>query len=123
MKPLALLIAGFFLSTVVFNLSSCRKETDCIASVKCVDSIGNALSDVNILLYAPVKGADGKTTYTGDVTASGNTDGGGQIKFTFKLPAIYDIKATLAVGSRTLNGSGVIKLEEGKTTEKTVTVK
>lgn len=123
MKPIVLLLSGFLISGLVFNFSACKKDTDCKAVVKCVDSVGNAVNNANVLLYAVVKSPDGKTSYTADVTANGNTDSGGEARFTFKLPAIYDIKATLAVGSRTLSGVGIIKLEEGKTTDKTVTMK
>jgi hypothetical protein len=123
MKPIAILIIGFLLSGFVFNLSSCRKETDCKALVKCVDSSGTAVNNANIFLFALVKSADGKTTYTGDVTATGNTDGSGAVNFTFKLPAIYDIRATLVAGTRTLSGLSIIKLEEGKTISKTVSIK
>lgn len=123
MKPIAILLTGFLLSGFVFNLSSCRKDTDCKAVVRCIDSSGTAVNNANILLYALVKSPDGKTTYTGDVTATGNTDGSGEVRFTFKLPAIYDIKATLAVGSKTLSGLSIIKLEEGKTISKVVTIK
>lgn len=123
MKPILLLLTGFLLSGILFNFSSCRKETDCKAVVRCVDSVGNSVGSAEVLLYAPVKSPDGKTTYTGDVTATGTTDGSGEVRFTFKLPAIYDIKATLATGTRTYNGVGIIKLEEGKTVDKTVTMK
>lgn len=123
MKALALLFTGFLLSGLLFNLSSCRKDTDCKATVKCIDSSGKAVNNANVLLYALVKSPDGKTTYTADVKANGNTDGDGTVKFTFKLPAIYDIKATLPLSTRTLTGIGIIKLEEGKTVEKTVTMK
>ncbi len=123
MKPIVLLLSGFLISGLVFNISSCKKDTDCKAVVKCIDSTGNSVNNANVLLYAVVKSPDGKTSYTADVTASGNTDSGGEVRFTFKLPAIYDIKATLTSGSRTLTGVGIIKLEEGKTTDKTVTIK
>jgi hypothetical protein len=39
------------------------------------------------------------------------------------LPAIYDIKATLESNSQTLIGNGIIKLEEGKTIQKTIKLK
>jgi len=123
MKPIALLVTGFLISGLVFNISSCRKDTTCKAVVRCVDSSGTAIGSADVLLYAQVKSPDGKTTYTGDVTASGTSDGNGEVRFTFKLPAIYDIKATLATSTRTFNGIGIIKLEEGKTAEKTVTLK
>jgi hypothetical protein len=124
MKPIVLLLTGFFLSCVVFNLTSCRKETDCKATITCLDSAGvNPVGGANVLLYATVKSADGKTTYTGDVTANGTADNDGVVKFTFKLPAIYDIRTTLTSGTKTLVGVGIIKLEEGKTVEKSVNMK
>ena len=123
MKPFALLAAGFLLSGFLFTTTSCEKETDCKAAIQCVDSTGVPVNNADVLLYALVKSPDGKTTYTADVKANGITDGDGQAYFTFKLPAIYDIKATRAAGTKTITGTGIIKLEEGKTVEKVVTLK
>jgi hypothetical protein len=126
MKPFLILLSGFMISFFVFTGTSCRKETDCKATVKCVDSTGVALNGASVYLFAVVKDPNdpkGVVTDTADVKAHGTTDGGGQVKFTFKLPAIYDIKATAAVGSRTISGTSIIKLEEGKTADKTVTLK
>ena len=125
MKPITLLLSGFLMSGILFNLSSCRKDTDCRASVKCLDSTGtNPIGNADVLLYAVVKSPDGKTSYTADLTANGSTDSEGKVKFTFKLPAIYDIRATLVSSStKTLVGTGIIKLEEGKTIEKEVRLK
>jgi hypothetical protein len=126
MKPLALILSGFILSSLVFAGFSCQKDTDCKAKVTCLDSAGRAVPQVNVLLFAVVKDPNdpkGQATYTADVKAEGTTDTGGEVAFVFKLPAIYDIRATLPVGTRTLVGTGIIKLEEGKTVEKTVTLK
>lgn len=121
MKPLSLLFLVLF-SAVVFLETGCQKDTSCKAVVTCLDSIGSPVPDAYVYLYAPVKSADGKTTYTGDITASGNTDKDGTIQFTFELPAIFDIKAT-AVTSKSITGTGVIKLEEGNTVNKTLTLR
>jgi stress response protein SCP2 len=123
MRPIALLAAGTFLACITFTSVSCEKETDCKAVVTCVDSVGTPVNNADVILYALVKSPDGKTTYTADVKAQGFTEGDGTVNFTFKLPAIYDIKATATVATRTLTGIGIIKLEEGKTIEKTVTMK
>lgn len=123
MKSLLLLAAGAVSATLIFGTISCKKETDCKARVICLDSANVAVSDADVLLYALVKSPDGKTTYTADVKANGKSNGSGQAEFVFKLPAIYDIKATKIVGTRTLTGVGIIKLEEGKTVDKTVTLK
>lgn len=122
MKPLAIIFAGFLLSFLFVTNTSCKKKTDCIASVQCLDSIGNNWSGANVQLYAIVKTANNGTVVA-DLKANGDSDGDGKVKFTFKLPAIYDIKATYKKGSRTYVGTGIIKLEEGQTTEKAVTLR
>lgn len=121
MKPISLLFLILF-SAVMMLESGCQKDTTCKAVVTCIDSTGSPVQDAYVYLYAPVKSADGKTTYTGDITASGNTDSDGSIQFSFELPAIFDVKAT-AVRSKTLTGTAVIKLEEGSTVDKTVTLR
>lgn len=121
MKPLVILVVGFFLSGFFFSVSSCRKDTTCKATVKCVDTSGTAIENAFVELYAPIK--DGKNTYTADVTANGNTDASGNVGFVFKLPATYDVRATITRGTKTFTGTTILKLEEGKTVEKTVTVR
>jgi hypothetical protein len=123
MKKAVFLFAGFLLASSLFTNSSCQKDTECKAVITCVDSSSNPVSNAYVRLYALVKGPDGKTSDTADVKAFGNTDNGGQVKFTFKLPAIYDVYASLPVAARTFTGYGTIKLEEGKTAEKTILMK
>lgn len=126
MKHFVLLISGFIVSSMVFASFSCQKDTDCKARVICRDSTGVSVGNANVQLYAVVKDPNdpkGQATYTADVKANGVSDGSGQVSFVFKLPAIYDIRATIAVGTKTLVGTGIIKLEEGKTVEKIVTIK
>jgi hypothetical protein len=122
MKPIALFFTGTLISFFVFTNTSCKKETDCKAVIKCVDSTGTAVGSANVILFATVKNSAG-TTYTADLNASGTADNNGEIDFLFKLPAIYDINATLVVDTKTMTGVGIIKLEEGKTVEKVVTMK
>ncbi|MBL7910785.1 MAG: hypothetical protein JNJ41_07010 [Bacteroidia bacterium] len=125
MKPIAIILAGFLISTFLLTTTSCVKNTDCKATVNCVDSLGVPVNNANVLLYATIKTSSGGTV-TADLKANATTDAGGQVKFTFKLPAIYDIRATVILPSpstRTLVGTGIIKLEEGKGAEKTVTLK
>ncbi len=123
MKPLVIIVAGFLLSCLFFTNTSCNKKTDCVALVRCVDSSGAvSFPNANVKLYATVKTANGGTVIA-DVKADGVTDSDGKVKFTFKLPAIYDIKGTLAHGGRTLTGTGIIKLEEGKAVQKDITIR
>jgi hypothetical protein len=98
--------------------SSCQKKTDCKLTIKTVDSLGNVLGGATIKLYANVKTSSGATVEA-DLKAEGVSDAGGESTYTFKLPAILDIKAV----SGTKSGVGIIKLEEGKKVDKTVTVK
>ena len=98
--------------------TSCQKNTDCKLIITTVDSVGNMLPNTIVKLYANVKTSTG-TTVEADLKAEGVSDGSGASSYTFKLPAILDIKASL--GSK--KGVGIIKLEEGKTVEKKVTVK
>jgi len=125
MKPIAIILAGFLISTFLLTNTSCVKNTDCKATINCVDSLGVPVNNAAVLLYATIKTSSGGTV-TADLKANATTDAGGQVKFTFKLPAIYDIRATVILPSpstRTLVGTGIIKLEEGKGAEKTVTLK
>ncbi|MFZ9295259.1 MAG: hypothetical protein ACO259_03470 [Bacteroidia bacterium] len=124
MKPVILIFFTICILTSCLLIPSCTKDTTCVAIVNCKDSSGvNALADVNVKLYALIKSADGKTTYTGDITQSGTTNTAGQVRFEFKLPAILDILAVRSKGTQTLTGTGIIKLEEGSTTEKTILLK
>lgn len=122
MKSFVLIIKVSFIFILTVFASSCQKETDCIAIVNCQDSLGKAVGNANVYLYAKVKNSAG-VTYTADITANSPTDEAGEVRFTFKLPAIYDIQATRIVGTKTITGIGIIKLEEGNTVEKTVTMK
>ena len=110
------LAIGLF--AIVFG-SSCQKNTDCKLTVKTVDALGNVVGNATIKIYANVKTSSGATVEA-DLKAEGVSDNSGSSTYTFKLPAILDIKA-VATGS--LSGVGIIKLEEGKTVEKTVTLK
>lgn len=113
-----------FIATLAFGLitlgvsSSCQKKTDCKLIITTHDSLGNALGGATVKLYANVKTASGSTVEA-DLKAEGISDGGGTSTYTFKLPAILDVKVT--AGSK--KGVAIVKLEEGKTVEKVVVVK
>lgn len=106
-------ILGAALLVSAFAFTGCNKNKDCKANVKCQDQNGAPVKGAEVLLYAEVK-----NNVYGDVKARGITDDNGKVSFIFKLPAIFDVKAT--VNSKTANG--LIKLEEGKTAEETIIV-
>lgn len=125
MKSFLFLISTVLIAGLSMMSTSCQKETDCKATVKCVDTLGNAMSGATVLLFAQVKDPNdpnGTITYTADVKASGTTDAGGQVNFTFKLPAIFDVRASKVEGTKTLEGNSILKLEAGETVSKTVSV-
>ncbi len=126
-KLYPVLIIGFSLLFLLFTAAKCNRHRDCKASITVLDSLGTVPQvGVNVKLYATVTTSSGGTT-TADLKAEGVTDSNGKVFFTFKLPAIMDIKAdkpncVSAIG-KWCTGKGIIKLEEGKTTEKIVYLK
>lgn len=122
MKSVIRFVCSLLLILLVGLLGSCQKETDCVAVIKCQDSLGRAVGNATVFLYAKVKNSAG-VTYTADITATSPSDDAGEVRFTFKLPAIYDIEATKSSGTKSIKGIGIIKLEEGNTVEKIVTLK
>lgn len=118
MKIKFFILGLFFSSFVLFISTSCQKKTDCKLIITTIDSAGNPLPLADVKLFANVKTSSGATVQA-DLKAFGVSDGSGMSTYTFKLPAILDISAT----KDTKSGIGIIKLEEGKTVEKVVTVK
>lgn len=113
------------LMTGVFT-NSCNKPKPCKGSITVYDSAGNFQQEgVVIKLYSNVTTPSGGTA-TADLKWEGVTDSYGTVSFTFKLPAIMDIKAERPnctpnpATSKYCTGTGIIKLEEGKTIEKKV---
>lgn len=108
----------------VLGLSTaCQKKTDCKLNIVTVDSKGFPISNAKVKVYANVKTASGSTVEA-DLKAEGVSDGSGTSTYTFKLPAILDIRATTTgTGTTAPLGTGIIKLEEGKTVEKTIIIK
>lgn len=130
------LFSGFILAlaagAVLFLGSSCNKPKPCKAIITIYDTTGSVpQANVHIKLYANVNGN------VADLKAEGDTDTDGKVSFTFKLPAILDIDALKAsctvvppstsggvyTPGKYCHGKGIIKLEEGKTIEKTVNLK
>jgi len=125
------------LGAVMMFSSSCNKPEPCKAIITVKDTLGiNVQPGVMVKLYATVTTATGTTL--GDLKDSAATDSEGKVRFTFKLPAIMDIRAekpACTVTSPTVTstggyvagvycqGKGIIKFEEGKTNEKTVLLK
>jgi hypothetical protein len=136
MKKIKLLKGFAFAALVTAAVmlgNSCVKPKECKANITVYDTTGSVpQSGVTVKLYATVNGN------TADLKAEAITDGEGKVSFTFKLPAIMDIDAqkpncTIVppsynssgqyVHGQYCHGKGIIKLEEGKTTDKSVNLK
>lgn len=106
------------IAAMVVAAAACQRKTDCMAVVHCNDVNDKPVTGAKVFLFANVK--DKNNGYVrADLTATGNTDAEGKVSFLFKLPAIYDV--SVSVGTQT--ASGIVKLEEGKTTHETVILK
>ena len=113
------LLVMLFAAISVLN-TSCAKETQCDAVITVIDTVGNPVVGATVTLDcnncpSPPPGSS-STLQTGDQT----TDASGRASFTFKYEAVLDITVTSVNPAGT--ATGIIKLEAGKTTEKTVTV-
>lgn len=121
---LKLFVSSFLLMclTLVFT-TSCEKKTDCKLTIKTKDIDGFPVAGAAIKLYANVKTSSG-STIEADLKAEGVSDASGSSSYTFKLPAILDVKA---VGTNSagiaISAVGIVKLEEGKAVEKELTLK
>ncbi|MBS1652697.1 MAG: hypothetical protein JSU07_11880 [Bacteroidetes bacterium] len=114
------LLSFFALS---FAISSCEKKTDCNANITCVNAGGAPVSAASVSLFATVRyGAGNTQTVIADVKAQGSTNSSGTVGFVFKLPAIYDVKAIATSGTGTIQGTGIIKLDEGQGSSVTITM-
>ncbi len=116
---LRLFIASIAIAFLTIGLStSCEKKTDCKLTIKTTDEKGFAFANAKVKLFANVKNSTGATVEA-DLKAEGTSDASGTSTYTFKLPAILDVKCELD----TMGGIGIIKLEEGKTVEKVIIMK
>lgn len=124
-KLWTVLILSAVVAAIALPFNGCKppKPAKCVITVK--DSAGNkALPGVHVKLEANVtyNGA----SYKGDLEAEGTTDSQGKVNFTFKNPCIMDVIATVpncTPGSGSYcSGKGIVKMEEDKTTEKTIRI-
>ena len=114
------------ITTIAIFGNSCGKPKPCKGTITVYDTTGVVpQSGVLVKLYSTVTTPSGGTA-TADLKWQGTTDGSGIVSFTFKLPAIMDIRAEREscvpkpITKYYCIGTGIIKLEEGKTIEKKV---
>ena len=124
---------GFVLSAALlislFIGNSCHVPKPCKGQITVMDSVGTTPQPgVSVKLYATVTTATGSVI--ADLKAEQITDLDGKVFFTMKLPTIMDIKAEKpncaptpgsgGIPGSYCSGKGIIKFEEGNTTNKVV---
>ena len=115
LKISSILFAFLLVSTV---FTSCTKEKDTIGIIKVVNSNGQPMSGVTIVL-------DQQNTEPGtdpilNLRQTKETDASGRAEFIYRYEAILDVSVNKTDGNDTYQGSGVIRLLRGKTEQITV---
>ena len=115
LKISSVLLAVFLVSTV---FTSCEKEKDTIGIIKVVNSNGDPMSGVTVVLDQP--NASPGTDPIDDLQKEETTDESGRAEFIYKYEAILYVNVSKTSGNDTYEGSGIIRLLTGKTEQVTV---
>ena len=106
----------FLLVSTVFT--SCEKEKDTIGIIKVVNSNGDPMSGVTVVLDQT--NTDPGTDPIDDLSQTKTTDASGKAEFVYKYEAILNVTVSKTSGNDTYEGSGIIRLLIGKTEQVTV---
>ena len=124
-KSTKFMMGGIFAGLMVIAISGCKKEQQTIATITVVNADGEAVPGASVRLYAvssqtppPPQDVRFDTTQV--------TNGTGKVSFDFTDYyeegqagfAVLDIEASKG----SLEGEGIIKIEEMKTNEETVVI-
>ena len=114
-KILSITLLLFF-TTLIF--SSCEKEKDTIGIIKVVNSSGQSMSGVTVVLNQ--QNTIPGTNPIDNLRKTGLTDATGKASFTYKHEAILNVGVNKNLGNDTYSGGGVIRLLRGKTEQITI---
>ncbi|NOQ70957.1 MAG: hypothetical protein GQ574_03085 [Crocinitomix sp.] len=123
MKNIKLMLLLLLSVSFSFGISACKKEAPTVASVKVVNTEGEAISGAFVCLYGTSTTTPPRANILDD-TVYTNADGFANFDYTdyFKLGqsgfAVLDIE----VNYETFVGTGIIKIEEETTNSETVIV-
>ena len=121
MKTTTLKITAFLFSLIIIatSFSSCTKDSDTIGIIKVVNSSGQAMSGVTVVLNQQnsIPGTDPIE----NLKQTKTTDANGKASFTYRYESILDVNVSYTnISGDTYSGSGVIRLLRGKTEQITV---
>lgn len=120
MKTTTLKITAFLFSLIIIatSFSSCTKDSDTIGIIKVVNSSGQAMSGVTVVLNQQnsIPGTDPIE----NLKQTKTTDANGKASFTYRYESILDVNVSKTSNNDTYSGSGVIRLLRGKTEQITV---
>jgi hypothetical protein len=111
-KPTVILIA---ITTILISLSACRGDQTCRAQITVVNVSGVPVSGASVKLYVAPEGL-----YP-NIESEKTTNANGLAEFAYKDPVILNIEARL--NNLKSDSTELIKLDKGKTNQKTVTIK
>ena len=115
LKISSILFAFLLVSTV---FTSCTKEKDTIGIIKVVDSNGDPMSGVTVVLDQP--NSSPGTDPISDLNQTKTTDVSGRAEFVYKYEAILNVTVSKTSGNDTYEGSGIIRLLIGKIEQVTI---
>lgn len=109
---------------VVFSSSGCRKKKDTIAKIYVRDASSTAVSGAQVRLHGESTQSGNSSQITLDMTSTTNASGEAIFNFNdvYQLGQAGVAVANIDVTTATMVGSGIIKVEEEKTSEETVFV-
>ena len=119
MKTTTLKITAFLFSLIIATtFSSCSKDSDTIGIIKVVNSNGQAMSAVTVVLNQ--QNTTPGTDPIENLKQTKTTDANGKASFTYRYESILDVNVSKISNNDTYSGSGVIRLLRGKTEKITV---
>lgn len=119
MKTTTLKITAFLFSLIIATtFSSCSKDSDTIGIIKVVNSNGQAMSGVTVVLNQ--QNTTPGTDPIENLKQTKTTDANGKASFTYRYESILDVNVSKISNNDTYSGSGVIRLLRGKTEKITV---
>ncbi len=109
---LAILMLGFALSQ-----SSCKKKKDTEAEITLTDSIGKVVAGAVVYVNSR------NNTPPGTLEDTQTSDNRGKTFHKFDNEAILQVEVSKKLSTKTITGYGILRLEEGKKVELSITVR